>query len=269
MEVGPTSRKHGPTGVASQNQTTTSKAKKVVSKAIAVKGKGIVTFLLSDRSERTQMIKSSCISVDLTGQRTRLRYIEGYTELEYSKQINVEGKHASYIVMRKGKLVTGDKTLIRYIKRHPNYGVIFYAYDPVGEAEAQLKLEEAVDAAVYYARTGLNDEEAYELAKFFKLPNIDALQIAQIRIFLIACARENPEEFNEKRAGSEAKINNILSKAFKAGKIEIKDFSLKYKGGGAILDRLPNIDKGGKIDFVIRWIMTDEKGQEFLEEITD
>ena len=267
MEVGSKSRKRGTK--VNTPQTTSSKAKSVVSKAIAAPSKGAVTFLLKDGSERTQMIKSQCISIDSKGQRSRLRYIEGIPELEYTKQGNVEGKHASYIVMRNGKLVTGDQTLIKYIKMHPSYNVLFYAYDPVGEAERQLELEEAIDNAVYYARTGLNDIEAYELAKYFKLPNIDALQASQIRIFLIACARTNPEEFNQKRTGSEAKINNILSLAFKAGKIELKDYALSYKGGGKILDKIPNIDQDGKIDFVIRWIMTDEKGQEFLNDITD
>ena len=91
----------------------------------------------------------------------------------------------------------------------------------------------------------------------------------QVRIYLVACARANPDEFNEKRSGAEAKINNILSKAFKAGKVELKDTALSYKGGGKIVDRIPNVDHDGQIDYVIRWIMTDEKGQEFLEEITD
>lgn len=267
MEEGSRSRKHGPR--TSKKQSTTSKAKDLVSKAITAQNKGSVTFLLRDGSERTQMIKSQCISIDKKGQRLRLRYIEGIPELVYSKQGNVEGKHASYVVMRKGKLITGDKTLIKYLELHPSFGSLFYAYNPVDEAEKQLAIEEAVDDAVYYARKGLNDEEAYELAKLFKLPNIDALEMAQVRIFLVACARSNPEEFNTKREGSEAKINNILSNAFSAGSIEIREFKLAYKGGGTILDRLPNIDQDGQVDFIIRWIMTDVKGQEFLEEITD
>lgn len=269
MEEGSTSRKRGAAGKAQQRQSITSRAKAQVSKSIAARKTGSVTFLLSDKSERTQMIKSQCVSVDTKGQRTRLRYIEGFPELVYSKQGNVEGRNASYIVMRKGKLETSDKTLIKYLKMNPNYGGIYYAYDPVGEAEAQLALDAAVDDAVFYARKGLNDEEAYELAKLFKLPNIDALEMSQVRIFLVACARTNPTEFNERRSGSEAKINNIMSKAFKAGKIEIKNFTLGYKGGGAILERLPNVGQDGQIEFIIRWIMTDEKGQEFLEEITD
>lgn len=267
MEEGNKSRKHGPR--SSKKQSTSTVAKKLVSKAITAKKQGSATFLLRDGSTRTQMIKSQCISVDKKGNRTRLRYIEGMEEIIHAKQGNVEGRHASFIVMRKGKLITDDKTKIKYIKAHPSFGKLFYEYDPVKVAKDELALDEAIEDAIMYARKGLNDQEAYELAKLYKLNNIDSLHISQIRIFLKACAIANPEEFNERRVGSEAKINNILSKAFAAGAIEIKDTVLVYKGGGTIVDRLPNITQDGKVDFIIRWIMTSEAGSSFLEDITD
>lgn len=267
MEVGSKSRKHGPR--TSKPRSTANKVKDQVSKAIAVANKGVVTFLLCDGSERTQMVKSQCISVDSKGQRTRMRYIEGIKELEYAKQVGIEGKNAAYIVMRKGKLTTGDQTLIKYLKMHPSYDVLFYVYDPVQVAKDELARDEAVDNAVWYARVGLNDEEAYELAKLLKLPNIDSLQMPQIRIFLKKCAMADPKEFNEKRVGSEAKINNLLSKAFESGSVEFKGNSLMYTGGGIILDKIPNVENDAKMEFVVRWIITDLKGQEFLENITD
>lgn len=255
----------------SNPQTLGQRATREVSKAIAMVAKGHATFLLSDGSERTQMIKSQCISINKkTGKRERLRYIEGVSQLLMGKQVNVDGNYAAYIVLRNGKLTTDDSTKIEYLQRHPEFGGMFYQYDPVDVAEKELALDDAIETAVWYARKGLNDEEAKDLARLLKLPNIDELKISQIRIFLISAARTSPEEFNEKREGAEAKINAILAEVFDGGSVLIDKGVLKYKAGGkAILEHLPNIGIDGQIEFIIRWIMTSEDGQKFLKTIED
>ena len=255
----------------SNPQTLGQRATREVSKAIALVAKGSATFLLSDGSERTQMIKSQCISINAkTGKRERLRYIEGVAQLLMGKQINVDGNYAAYIVLRNGKLTTDDSTKIEYLQRHPEFGGMFYQYDPVDVAEKELALDDAIETATYFARKGLNDEEAKDLARLLKLPNIDQLEMSQIRIFLVSAARTSPEEFNTRREGKEARINSILAEVFDGGSILIDKGVLKYKAGGkAILDHLPNIGTDGQIDFIIRWIMTSADGSEFLETITD
>jgi len=254
----------------SNPQTLGQRATKEVSKAIAMVAKGHATFLLTDGSERTQMVKSQCISINSKGKREKLRYIEGVNQLLMAKQINVDGNYAAYIVLRNGKLTTDDPMKIEYLQRHPEFGGMFYQYDPVDVAEKELALDDAIETAVWYARKGLNDEEAKDLARLLKLPNIDQLKMSQIRIFLISAARTSPKEFNQKREGEEAKINAILAEVFDGGSVLIDKGVLKYKAGGkAILEHLPNIGVDGQIEFIIRWIMTSEDGSNFLEDISD
>lgn len=233
-------------------------------------GSGAVVFQLLRGKTRTHMIKSRCIATE-NGQQVSLRYIRGMSEIIEEKQGNV-AKSGRAIVLRGGKIVASDSALKEFLRRHPdnraNGGASFYEFDPVRQAEDKLKLEDARDKARFMAGQGLENKEAYRIAKLLRLPNIEILDDSEIRVFLRDFASRDPDTFNELAASPEPEMNDILMEALSKNQITFSknNQSLDFVGGGIILD-LPKLKKDAQIEFIIRWGLTEKLGEEFFNTI--
>jgi len=232
-------------------------------------GEGDVVFQLADGKQRVHIIKSRCVAV-INGKRVALRYIEGVQEIEEAKQGNTAGYVAKSIIMRGGKIVVSDDALKRYLRLNPDFNKVYVEYNAVKEAEESLAHGKRLIKAQYMAQEGIDDEKAYQLAKLLKCQNLDKLADSQIRMFLFSYAEQAPDKFLELIESPEPEINSILMDAFERKFIEISsdNKSLRFSGGGKVLD-LVNTNKASQIDFIIRWIITEKEGGEFLEAIKE
>lgn len=243
-------------------------ARKKIAESIKA-GEGAVVFQLTGGKQRTHLIKSRCVAV-INGRNTALRYVEGSQEIEVEKQGNMAGLVAKSIVMYDGKIIVTDEALKKYLRLNPRYGKDYVEYNAVKEAEAELAHSKKLIKAQYMAQEGIDDEKAYQVAKLLKCQNIDKLADSQIRMFLFAYAEQDPDKFLEIIESPDAEINDVLMNAFDRGFIEISadNKALMYTGGGKVLD-LVNTNRASQIDFIIRWMITEKEGGEFLEAIRE
>lgn len=235
-------------------------------------GDGACVFQLTGGKLRTHMIKNSCVAM-VKGQHEAYRYVKGIKTIKELEQGNLSGLRMEAIVFRKGKIVATDIALKEYLRAHPdnrvNGGNVFYEYNAVQEAEHNLNLELAKDEAKYMAAKGLDDDKAYLMAKHLRIKNIDVLSINEIRLFLRTVAEQNPVLFNEMIVSPAPKLFSLLVDALTEGKVEFINGgkSLVYKGSQGSLLEVPMGDTDAKLDYTVRWMMSDEAGADFTKSL--
>lgn len=235
-------------------------------------GDGACVFQLTGGKLRTHMIKNSCVAVQ-NGQHKAFRYVKGVKTIKQSEQGDLSGLRMEAIVFRKGKIVASDISLKDYLRAHPdnieNGGTVFYEYNAVTAADNNLKLELAKDEAKYMAAKGLDDDKAYLMAKHLRIQNIDVLSISEIRMFLRTVAEQNPELFNEMIVSPAPKLFSLLVDALTEGKVEFinNGKTLAYRGSQGSLLEVPMNDTDAKLDYVVRWMMSDEAGADFTKSL--
>lgn len=230
---------------------------------------GSIVFQRIDGKQGTQIIGGRCIATE-KGSKIALRYIPGVKQIEEDRQGNLAGLKPRAIVMREGKIVTEDKTLIEFLNRHPgnrdNGGTLFYEYNADKAAQQLLNEDLLRDEARFMASKGLSEAQVYALCKAIKTPSIEQLSEAQLRVDLRTFAGNNPRVFLDLIESPEPEVLAALSIAFAEGKVSLSDDGHKFMwSGGSIITNLPNLDPNARMDYLVRWMLTDKTGADILE----
>jgi len=211
----------------------TPKPKKVETKKPTWEIKDRVYYLKSKQKPLSYMLKSSNVYYfdEEKGYERELKYCENQ-RTPFVDEMKGDQRLA-HVIFRNGSLfVERSKTVLQKLLSlyHPHKDKIYYEYNPVQEAAAQVEVLELEADAIIIARQ-MDIEIAEAILRVEKGSEVSNMSSKELKRDLLVFARSNPALFLELAADDNVQLRNFGIKATELGIIKLSQDQRNFLWG--------------------------------------
>lgn len=176
-----------------------------------------VSFLLQTRDMPTRRL------LHFDGKRNRaLRYASNQLSPFIDEQDGEIIRES--IVFKEGVLQVPENKpeLLKFLRLHPDFGRVFYEWDPAAEAEERINRENLVLDAQIAARE-LSIEKMASIIRMFTDKNVDKMDSKEIKWECMQIAKNYPDEFLDAIDDPDLELDDIATRAIRDGFVSVRN----------------------------------------------